>query len=89
MTLLERIDMINRPEWTPTSCSKCGRLNPGHTELGCPQYEKCRLCGNKGAHGFIKKHWCVPFDGGEDSWMNDVDGDYDLYWNNGDDATNI
>ena len=29
MTLLDRIALLNRPQWTPPVCAKCGERNQG------------------------------------------------------------
>ena len=82
MTLLEHIEPMDRPEWTPKACLLCAKINPGHNRLGCPHYEKCWSCGGSGAKGFIQKHMCPGPDKEDDPWMGaDNDADYDLYWN--------
>lgn len=37
LTLLDRIALPDRPEWTPPVCAKCSRNDLGHTELECPE----------------------------------------------------
>jgi hypothetical protein len=70
MTLLERVELLDRQEWYPDSCRRCGVIDPKHNDLECPLYEHCSRCGGNGAYGL--------------GW-SDNDVDYDLYWNNGDD----
>ena len=66
MTLLERMELMDRPEWTPKACPLCAKVDPGHNHLGCPHYEKCRNCRSSGAMGFIKKHFCLGPDKEDD-----------------------
>ena len=82
MTLLERMELMDRPEWTPKACPLCAKVDPGHNRLGCPRYEKCWSCGSSGAKGFVNKHLCPGPDKEDDPWMGaDNDADMDLYWN--------
>jgi hypothetical protein len=79
LSLLERIDLMNRTEWTPTVCTKCGKQQPGHNEFECPEYEYCSWCKTTGAMGFIANHKCAIYmdaDNLENGWDN---GDEDLY----------
>ncbi|KAH9159106.1 hypothetical protein EDB89DRAFT_1916868 [Lactarius sanguifluus] len=70
MTLLERIALLDREDWTPE-----------HTELECPLYEQCQHCRGTGAYGFIRNHTCTPTKEEEDTGMNMVnEADFDLYW---------
>ena len=59
MTLLERIALLDRPEWTPPVCVKCSKNDPGHTELECPEYEYCGWCKLSGSFGFRARHKCT------------------------------
>ena len=59
MTLLERIALLERPEWTPPVCVKCSKSDPGHTELECPEYEHCGWCRLSGSFGFRARHKCM------------------------------
>ena len=59
MTLLERIALLDRPEWTPPMCVKCSKSDPGHTELECPEYEHCGWCRSSGSFGFRARHKCM------------------------------
>jgi hypothetical protein len=84
LSLMERIDLMNKQEWTPTVCTKCGKQEPGHSEVECPEYEYCSWCKTTGAAGFIARHRCTIYmdaDNLEDGWNN---GDEDLY--HGDDG---
>ena len=77
MTLLERIALLNRPDWTPPACVKCSRSNPGHTELECPEYEYCGWCQTSGSYGFIARHKCTA--GYEEEHREDGWGAADEY----------
>ena len=82
MTLLERLELMDRLEWTPKACPLCAKVDPGHNRLGCPRYEKCWSCGGLGAKGFVNKHTCPGPNKEDDPWMGaDNDADMDLYWN--------
>ena len=82
MTLLECLELMDWPEWTPKACPLCVKVDPGHNRLGCPRYEKCWSCGSSGAMGFVKKHVCPGPDKEDDPWMGaNNDADMDLYWN--------
>ena len=69
LSLLDRIALLDRPEWTPPHCPKCSRSDPGHTELECPEYEYCGWCRTSGSYGFIARHKCTA--GYEDENMSD------------------
>jgi hypothetical protein len=86
MTLLERVALLDRQEWYPDSCRRCGVIDPKHNDLECPRYEHCDRCGGNGAYGYVKRHVCYGKNDEEVSlgW-SDNDVDFDLYWNNGDD----
>jgi hypothetical protein len=71
MTLLERVALLDRQEWYPDSCRRCGVIDPKHNDLECPLYEHCSRCKGNGAYGYINQHVCYARN--------------DLYWNNGDD----
>ena len=58
MMLLERIALLDRPEWTPPVCVKCSKSDPGHTELECPD-EYCGWCKLSGSFGFRARHKCM------------------------------
>jgi hypothetical protein len=45
MLLLDRIMLLEHPDWYLSSCNKCGRKNPAHTELECPHYKMCQGAG--------------------------------------------
>jgi hypothetical protein len=87
MTLLERVALLDRQEWYPDSCRRCGVVDPKHNDLECPLYEHCSHCGGNGAYGYINQHVCYARKNDDEvslGW-SDNDVDYDLYWNNGDD----
>ena len=77
MSLLERIALLDRPNWTPPQCPKCSRTDPGHTELECPEYEYCGWCRTSGSYGFIARHKCTA--GYEDEHMSNGWGAADEY----------
>ena len=78
MTLLERLELLDRKEWTPPSCSKCGKQDPQHKELECPRYEKCLRCHGWGAYGFVRRHPCCPvIDEDEVSLVEEGQYEYD------------
>lgn len=84
LTLLDRIALLNHPEWTPQACSKCGKQNPGHIEVNCPRYEYCTYCRSFGSYGFISRHKCQRWQDNMDVASTGWDDrDHDL-WNNGD-----
>ncbi|KAH9170497.1 hypothetical protein EDB89DRAFT_1907746 [Lactarius sanguifluus] len=81
MTLLERIALLDREEWTPEVCTRCRKIDAKHMELECPLYEQCQCCHGMGAYGFIRNHTCTPAKEEEDTGMNMVnEADFDLYW---------
>jgi hypothetical protein len=87
MTLLERVALLDRQEWYPDSCRRCGVVDPKHNDLECPLYEHCSRCGGNGAYGYVNQHVCYARKNDDEvslGW-SDNDVDYDLYWNNGDD----
>ena len=75
----ERMKLMDRIDWTPTVCTKCGVVDPRHTVLECPKYERCRRCRGSGAYGFMRRHECRPIVDDEEVLLVD-DTDYDLYW---------
>ena len=77
LSLLERIVLLDRPEWTPPQCPKCSKRDPGHSELGCPEYEYCGWCWTSGSYGFIARHKCTA--GYEDEVMSNGWGAADEY----------
>jgi hypothetical protein len=87
MTLLERVALLDRQEWYPDSCKRCGVIDPKHNDLECPLYEHCSRCGGNGAYGYVNHHVCYARKNDDEvslGW-SDNDADYDLYGNNGDD----
>ena len=78
MTLLERITLLDRPQWLPPVCEKCGEVNPGHTTMECHKYEECRECQQSGALGFLKRHSCS---GGADETISWYDESDEIFWN--------
>ena len=82
MTLLDRIALLDRPHWTPPVCAKCGKQQPGHGEMECPQYEYCGWCKQSGSYGFIGRHRCQVMDDGNPLELDYDDRDADLWANN-------
>jgi hypothetical protein len=81
MSLLDRIGLLERTEWTPEVCVCCRKQNPRHTELECPVYEKCDRCGGSGPYGYKRRHTCYPTPNEDEVSLVDYDNaDYDLYW---------
>jgi hypothetical protein len=81
MSLLDRIGLLERTEWTPEVCVCCRKQNPRHTELECPVYEKCDRCGGSGPYGYKRRHTCYPKPNEDEVSLVDYDNaDYDLYW---------
>ena len=82
LSFLERIDLLDKQEWTPEVCSICGKINTKHSQLECPLYERCNRCRGTGSYGYCTTHTCYPAKEGyliEDLSHNECD--YDLYWN--------
>jgi hypothetical protein len=81
MSLLDRISLLERTEWTPEVCIRCRKQNPRHTELECPVYERCDRCGGSGPYGYKRCHTCYPIPNEDEVSLVDYDNaDYDLYW---------
>ena len=80
MTLMERIAMMDKEEWTPPVCGICGKQDPQHTELECSMYEHCTRCGSYGAYGFVRRHVCrPPKNEDEVSLVEEGEVDWDAY----------
>ena len=79
MTLLDRIALLDKPDWYPSHCSKCGKQEPKHTELECPHYEYCNWCMTSGSFGYIGRHQCSKWDTSTDT-VGWADQDADLYY---------
>ena len=58
MLLLEHISLLDRIEYSPLHCAKCGHQNPEHLEMECPMYEQCIKCYCWGPRGFVSRHSC-------------------------------
>ena len=58
MLLLERVSLLDRIEYSPLHCAKCGRQNPEHLEMECPMFEQCIKCYCWGPRGFASRHDC-------------------------------
>jgi hypothetical protein len=71
MTLLDRITLLDRLEWTPPMCERCRKKNLKHVKLDCPMYKLCTWCKQSGSLGFIRKHRCQYVE--EDKMDNDPD----------------
>jgi hypothetical protein len=81
MSLLDRINLLDRPTWTPTVCSKCRQQNPGHIEVECSQYEYCHWCKHSGSYSFLKRHTCGTYTGDNNKDMSyGDDRDNDLWY---------
>ena len=80
MSLLERISLLDRIEYSPSHCAKCGRQNPEHLEMECPMYEQCIKCYCWGPRGFVQRHSCRA--ASEVSWGANADY-YDEGWYQG------
>ena len=81
MSLLDRISLLNKEQWFPEVCDRCGKVNPGHMALGCPLYEQCKRCMGTGSLGFLCRHTCEARKNTHE-WDNQVnEADFDLYWN--------
>jgi hypothetical protein len=81
MSLLDRISLLERTEWTPEVCVCCHKQNPRHTELECPVYKRCDHCGGSGPYGYKRHHTCYPIPNDNEVRLVDYDNaDYDLYW---------
>jgi hypothetical protein len=80
MTLLDMINLLDHPTWTPMVCCKCGEQNPGHIEVECPHYEYCHWCRTSGSYGFLRRHTCATYQGDDKMDYGD-NHDYELYDN--------
>ena len=81
MSLLDRISLLDKEQWFPEVCDRCGKANPGHTFLGCPLFEQCPRCRGTGPSGFVRRHTCEARKDTHE-WDNQVnEADFDLYWN--------
>ena len=84
MSLLERINLSNKQEWTRPLCLTCGKTDAGHTALKCPRYEMCLKCSQWGPYLFIRCHHCARFDE-EEGEVDAMDCDYEEEWYQGHD----
>ena len=82
MTLLDRIALLDRPQWTPPVCPKCGEQQPGHREMECPSYEYCGWCRQHGSYGFIGRHKCQIIEQDDPMSSGWDDRDADLWADN-------
>ena len=82
MSLLERINLSSKEEWTPPLCGTCGKTDPGHMVLECPRYEMCLKCSQWGPYLFVRRHHCTRFDE-EEGEVDAMDCDYDEEWYQG------
>ena len=80
MSLLEHILLLNRIEYSPSHCAKCGCQNPEHLEMKCPMYEQCLKCYCWGPRGLVSHHSCHAVS--EVSWGANADY-YDEDWYQG------
>ena len=85
LTLLERIDLLDKQEWTPDVCNICSKIDPKHSQLECPLYERCNRCRGMGSYGYRNSHTCyAPKEGYMITDIDHNECDYDLYWNSKD-----
>ena len=82
MTLLDWIALLDRPQWTPPVCPKCGEQQPGHGEMECPSYEYCGWCRQQGSYGFISRHKCQIVEQNDPMSSGWDDCDADLWADN-------
>jgi hypothetical protein len=80
LSLLDRINLLDHPSWTPQVCSKCGQQNPGHVEVECTQYEYCHWCRTSGSYGFRQRHACITWN--EDEGAEDDNREHDDWYDN-------
>jgi hypothetical protein len=80
LSLLDRINLLDRPSWTPQVCSKCGQQNPGHVEVECAQYKYCHWCCTSGSYGFRQRHACIAWNEGEE--VEDDNHEHDDWYDN-------
>ena len=75
---MEHMGLLDREEWTPSHCTKCGHTGANHSELECPMYEQCHKCGSTGAFKFLSKHQCCEDE--ENNYLF-TDAEEDVQWN--------
>ena len=80
MTLLECIALLDRIEYSPAHCTKCGCQNPEHLEMECPMYEQYIGCYQWGPKDFVRRHSCSTIS--EVSWGAKTDY-YEEEWYQG------
>lgn len=56
---LGQMSLLDCPECMAPTCAKCGKNNPGHTKLECPDYKYCGWCRMSRVYGFITRHKCT------------------------------
>jgi hypothetical protein len=76
LTLLEKVELMRKAEWTPEVCHRCWKCNAGHRDVDCPAYERCLVCQGTGGYGYLTRHVCKIWPGDEEIFM---DEDY-KYW---------
>jgi hypothetical protein len=76
LTLLEKVELMRKAEWTPEVCHRCWKRNTGHREVDCPAYERCLICQGTGGYYYLTRHVCKIWPGDEEVFM---DEDYE-YW---------
>jgi hypothetical protein len=85
LTLLEKVALMRKAEWTPSVCNVCWVRNPGHREAECPRREMCWTCRGTGPYGYLNRHVCKLWADEPEVWMksriqdamDDDDMDYD------------
>jgi hypothetical protein len=80
LSLIDRINLLDHPSWTPQVCSKCREQNPGHIEVECVQYKYCHWCRTSGSYGFRRRHACSSWD--EVEGAEDDNREHDVWYDN-------
>jgi hypothetical protein len=80
LSLLDRINLLDCPSWTPQVCTKCREQNPGYVEVECVQYEYCHWCRTSGSYGFRQRHACGLWD--EEEGTEDDNHEHDIWYDN-------
>ena len=78
----EEMSLLERIEYSPAHCAKCGHQNPEHLEMECPMYEQCIKCYCWGPRGFVSCHSCCA--ASDVSWGANA-GYYEEDWYQGHD----
>ena len=76
----ERMKLLNRIDWTPSCCIKCGSRTPDTRHWSAQSMSSAAGCGGSGAYMYLRRHECRPIIDEDEVLLHD-DTDYDLYWN--------